>query len=55
MVKLGVMVNQATLQLEQVQKLEKANQLDSSDLPNQIITSVGQDLFDLFGEDFYED
>lgn len=44
------MVNQATLQLEQVQKLEKANfQFDSSDVPNQIVTSVGQDQVD---EDF---
>jgi hypothetical protein len=50
MVKLGIMVNQATLQLEQVQKLEKGNQLDSSDVPNQIIISLGEDLFD---EDFY--
>jgi hypothetical protein len=50
MVKLVIMVNQATLQLEQVQKLEKGNQLDSSDVPNQIIISLGEDLFD---EDFY--
>jgi hypothetical protein len=46
MVKQGIMVNQATVQLEQVQKLEKTNQLDSSNVPNQIITSVGEDLFD---------
>ncbi|MEO3704766.1 hypothetical protein [Trichormus azollae] len=44
------MVNQATLQLEELQKLEKGNQLDSSDVPNQIIISLGEDLF---YEDFY--